>query len=198
MEPKEEPKQKPKKILEQFETKKEKRSLQTYLRNQSKFYLNSFNLIDRKASIMININSTIISAIIIFSSRISSVPFGNIIAVILILSCFLSLMFALNASRPHYLNNLFLFKRNIKRHNLQPEETIFVSGTTTNLNLKQYLEAFDKIVKSQKLQIGNQVRAMHICEKRIRSSFINIELSYLAFMIGFVAVVIFFVIGHLI
>ncbi len=198
MEAKEPKELKPKKILEQFETKKERRSLHTFLRNQNKFYLNSFNLIDRKASIMIRVNSTIISAIVIFSNRISDVPFGNVIAVILILSCFLSLMFALNASRPHSLNHLFVFKRNIRKHNLQPEETIFVSGATTNLNLKEYQEAFDKIVKNQKFQIGNQVRAMHIFEKRIRNSFIYIELSYLAFMIGFIAVVIFFVFGHVI
>ncbi len=198
MEPKEESKQKTKKILEQFETKKEKRSLQTYLRNQSKFYLNSFNLIDRKASIMIRINSTIISAVVIFSNRISDIPFGNVIAVILILGCFLSLMFALNASRPHSIKNLFLFKRSVKKHHLQPEETIFVSGATANLSIEDYKKAFDKIVKSQKLQIGNQVRAIHIFEKQIRNSFINIELSYLAFMLGFIAVVLFFVVGHII
>ncbi|PID70853.1 MAG: hypothetical protein CR985_02560 [Flavobacteriales bacterium] len=189
---------KPEKILEQFETKKEKRSLQTYLRNQNKFYLNSFNLIDRKAAIMIRVNSMIISAIIIFFNLVSSVSFGNTIAIILILSCFLSLMFALNASRPHSINHLFLFRRNVKKYHLQPEETIFISGATTNLSIEEYQKAFDKIVKNQKLQIGNQARAMHILEKRIRNSFIHIELSYLAFMIGFIAVVLLFVIGHII
>lgn len=185
------------KVLEQFDTKKEPRkSLHTYLRNQNKLYINSFNIIDRKAAIMIRINSTIISVIIIFFNTIRDVPHGKLIGIILTVTCFLSLMLSLNASRPHFFDAFFSFKRNIKKRQLRPEETIFIPSAASNLKIEEYEKAFDKIIKDQKLQIGNQVRAMHIFEKRIRDSFSHIELAYLAFMLGFASTVILFVIGQ--
>ncbi|WP_205728656.1 hypothetical protein, partial [Flavobacterium sp. J27] len=62
---------------ELFETKKEPRkSLQTFLRNQNKMVINSFNMIDRKAAIMIRINATIISIIIVFFENVKDIKMG--------------------------------------------------------------------------------------------------------------------------
>jgi len=188
---------KTKEPLEIFDTKKEPRkALQTFLRNQNKLNVNAINVIDRKAAIMIRVNSMIISAIVIFFTRIEEVSNGYYIGVILIISCFLSLMFALNASRPQSFSKLFIFKKIAKKRKLMPEEQIFIGGASAELSTEEYEKAFKNIVNNQSLQIGNQVRAMHLLEKSIRSAFINIEISYLAFMIGFMATVILFVIGR--
>ena len=187
-----------KSVIGDFDTKKEPRkSLQTYLRNQNKLYINSFNVIDRKAAIMIRVNAIIISGILIFFNSVKDVEFGNLIGIILLISCFLSLLFALNASRPHSFDALFTFKKNTKKRRLKPEETVFMSGANAHLKQDDFEKAFDKIVKSQHLQIGNQVRAMHVFEKRIRAAFVHIELAYLSFMFGFTIVVLLFVIGNL-
>jgi len=183
--------------LDIFETKKEPRkALQTFLRNQNKLQVNSINIIDKKAAIMIRVNSMIISAIMIFFTKIEVIPFGNYIGVILITACFLSLMFALNASRPNSIKQLFIFKRETAQKNIKPEERIFIAGAAADLSPDEYEEAFNKIVNNQKLQIGNQVKAMQVFEKHIKNSFIHIEISYLAFMLGFVSTVILFVIGR--
>ena len=185
-----------KESIEMFDSKKEPRkSLQTFLRNQNKLHTNSFNMIDRKAAIMIRVNSMIISAIVIFFSKVEDIPNGYYIGVILIISCFLSLMFALNASRPHTINKLYFFRKSIRKGNVKPEERIFLSGAAADLSIAQYEEAFSKIVHNQSLQIGNQVRGMQALEKDVRNSFIYIEISYLAFMIGFVSTVVLFIIA---
>ena len=172
-----------------------KKTLQTYLRNKSKLQINSFNIIDRKAAIMLRVNSAIISAIIIFYNKIEMIPFGMIIGIVLIVSCLFSLMFALNASRPHVFNTIFCFNKDAKIDRVKPEEHIFVAGSTAGLSLKEYMQAYDKVVRSQKLQIGNQIRAMHFFENYSRKAFIQIEISYLAFMFGFFSTVVLFVIG---
>ena len=45
-----------------YKTDKEPRkAFATYMRNQNKMYVNSFNMIDRKAAKMVRLNATIIS-----------------------------------------------------------------------------------------------------------------------------------------
>lgn len=183
-------KDKSEKVYDMFETKKEPRkTFQTFLRNQVKIQINSFNMIDRKAAIMIRINSTIISAVIIFYSKIQSLPFGNYIGMILIITCFFSLLFALNASRPHIFDFIFSFKRTMKKRELSLEEKIFMPGATFSTPIEEYEKAFNKIVHNQKLQIGNQIRSLHLAEKRIHDSFMHIELSYIVFILGFLSIV---------
>lgn len=183
--------------LAMFETKKEPRkSFQTFLRNQVKIQLNSLNMIDRKAAIMIRINSTIISAIVIFSNKIQSLPNGHYIGIILIVSCFLSLLLALNASRPNTFKIFFEAGKTIKKRRISNEERVFVPGAAADMSIEDYEKTFDKIVNNQKLQVGNQVRGLHFMEKQIRNAFMHIELSYLIFMIGFFAVVTLFIHGN--
>jgi len=183
--------------VEMFDSKKEPRkSLQTFLRNQNKLNVNSVNVIDRKAAIMIRVNSMIISAVVIFFTRIEAVANGYYIGLILMISCFFSLMFALNASRPQSFSKLFLFKRIVKKRKLTPEERIFIAGASADLSAEEYEKAFHNIVNNQKLQIGNQVRATYMLEKHIKKAFIFIELAYLAFMIGFMSIVVLFVIAR--
>lgn len=180
-----------------YYTKKEPRkSFSTFMRNQNKMYVNAFNMIDRKAAIMIRVNSTIISAIVIFFERVSDIPFGFFIGITMVVFSFASLMFAINASRPHLLS---LFRRN-KKHVQQKypdlEQTMFSLGTNGEVSLEDYEVAYDKLLNSQELQVGAQVRTMYVFETQTRNAFSHIELAYLCFMVGFVIAVISFVVGN--
>lgn len=64
-----------------------------------------------------------------------------------------------------------------------------------NLSLEEYELAYDKLVNSQELQIGSQVRAMYAFEKQINLAFVQIDLSYGAFMIGLLIAVAIFLYG---
>jgi hypothetical protein len=180
-----------------YYTKKEPRkAFSTYLRNQNKGFINSVNMVDRKAAIMIRVNSTIISAIIIFFDRVSDIPFGIFIGITMVVCSFTSLMFAINASRP----NLFsILRRGKQIQDKYPnlEETLFSVGANSHVSLEEYEAAYDKLIKSQELQVGAQVRTMYLFEKQTQSAFAHIEFAYLSFMIGFSVIVIAFVLGNL-
>lgn len=186
------------KDLEQYDTLSEPRkSLSTFMRNQNKLYVNAINVIDRKAAIMIRINSTIISAFVIFFQHIQSIPYGVFIGIIMIIFSFISLMLAINASRPHLFQVLKAYTENILPKYKKTEEGMFTIGVNADISLDEYEAAFEKVVNSQSLQIGNQVRRMYLFEKQQRMAFTRIELSYLAFMAGFSIAVITFIIGAL-
>lgn len=174
-----------------------RKSFSTFMRNQNKLYVNAINVIDRKAAIMIRVNSTIVSAIVIFFQYIEGVQFGVYMGVVMIIFSFISLMLAINASRPHIFNMIKMYGRNVQSKYKKTEEGIFTLGANADLTLEEYERAFEKLVSSQSLQIGNQVRSMYLFEKQQRKSFFRIEASYIAFMTGFSITIVLFIIGAL-
>jgi hypothetical protein len=152
-------------------------------------------MIDRKAAIMIRVNSMIISAIVIFFDRVSDIPFGAFIGITMVICSFVSLMFAINASRPHFFSILRRSKQILNKYP-DLEETIFTVGANTEVTLEEYEAAFDKLINSQELQVGTQVRTMYLFEKQTQNAFSHIELAYLSFMAGFSIAVAAFVLGY--
>ena len=168
-----------------YTTRKEPRkSFATYQRNQNKFYLNTLNLIDRKAAIMLRVNATILSASVIFFNYISSINFGVKIAAILIVTSFVSLLFSILASKPNSLSFLRRFKKDIVSKYKKKEENLFMIGMSSDKTLDEYEEAYNKVLKSQELQIGNQVRIMYLLEKEMKRGFFYLELAYSSFLVG--------------
>lgn len=177
-----------------YYTKKEpKKSFATFQRNQNKLYVNSFNMIDRKAAIMIRVNATIISAVVIFFEKIKDIDFGMFIGVAMVIFSFISLLFAVNASRPHSFSIHKKYRRIIRNKYKNLKENIFFVGVHNKTSLEDYENAYSELVKSQDLQIGNQIRSQYIMEKQIGSCFIQLEISYFSFLLGFIITVIAFV-----
>jgi len=179
-----------------FDTKREPRkAFATFLRNQNKLYVNTVNMIDRKAAIMIRINSTIVSAVVIFFDYIRQIHYGAFIGITMVSFSFISLMLAINASRPNAFSFLKKYLHQIVSKYSKLEERIFTIGFNDSVSLEEYEAAYDKIVNNQKLQIGNQVRAMYLFEKHQRKSIIMMELSYISFIVGFTISVGIFILG---
>ncbi|WP_120186198.1 hypothetical protein [Tenacibaculum lutimaris] len=177
--------------LGMFDTQKEPRkSFATYQRNQNKFYLSTLNLIDRKASIMLKVNATILSASVIFFNYITEINFGIRIAAILITTSFVSLIFSILASKPNSISFYRRFKRNIVSKYKKEEENLFMVGMSSNKTLEQYEKAYSKVLKSQELQIGNQVRVMFLLEKEMKRGYFYLELAYSSFLIGLLILII--------
>ena len=107
-------------------------------------------------------------------------------------------MFALNASRPHIFSFLSQYKKNIEDKYPKLEDNIFSVGMFDKVSLEDYEKAYDKLINSQELQVGNQIRTMFLYEKQIKNAFKHIEIAYASFMIGFSLVVLVFVISNLV
>ena len=104
---------KPKKERGLYYSKKEPRkALSTYLRNQNKFIISSLAIADRKAMIMIRINSTLASALIVFHDYVADyVQQGGTIASILIVGSVISLVCSIMAAKPNGWQIHSIFKK---------------------------------------------------------------------------------------
>jgi len=177
--------------LGMFDTQKEPRkSFATYQRNQNKFYLSTLNLIDRKASIMLKVNATILSASVIFFNYITEINFGIRIAAILITTSFVSLIFSILASKPNSLAFYKRFKKDVVSKYKKREENLFMIGMSSGKTLEEYEKAYNKVLNSQELQIGNQVRTMFLLEKEMKRGYFYLELAYSSFLIGLLILII--------
>lgn len=175
-------------------TKKEPRkSLSTFFRNQNKLMVNMLNMMDRKASMMIRINSTLVSGIVVFFEHITQIQGGKVIGVVIVFFSFLSLVSSVFAARPPITKFTQRFRKNVVSKYPNPSHNVFMVGITSNLNLEDYETSYDELVKNQELQIGNQIRTHYIYERELKRGFKMLEFSYNSFLIGFVlAVIIFF------
>lgn len=181
-----------------YTTKKSpNKSFFVFLRNQNKFYLNSLNLIDKKATILIRINATIISVFIIFSQYFSGMPHGKLFSSILIFSSFLSMMFAIFSSRPSTIESRKKYEKEILPQYKKLSEKIFAVGFTPNNSLEAYEKAYDELLNNQELQIGNQVRTFFLLENSIHKSYKQLRIAYEIFITGFVVVVCVFIVKEL-
>lgn len=171
-------------------TKKEpKKAFATFQRNQNKVLVNSLNQIDRKAAIMIRINTTLITGFVVFSKYISEIRGGEIIGVILIVCCLISLVLSIFAAKPP----LDRFSKEIKTKlgdkYENPVNRLFVVGLMPSMSLEEYEKGYSQIVQNQELAIGNQIRTQYVLESGIRKAFQMLEYSFNAFLIGFVLAV---------
>jgi uncharacterized integral membrane protein len=181
-----------------FYTKKEPRkSFAMFLKNQNRFYINSLNLIDKKAAILIRINVTIISVFFIFNRQFSEIPNEEIISSILICSSFLSMMFAIFSSRPSTIESKRKRNKEVSPKYSNLSENIFAIGQNPNTKLEDYEKAYHEIVNNQELQIGNQVRTLFILENAIHKSYRKLRISYEIFITGFVLAILIFILTNI-
>ena len=166
--------------------------LHIYLRNQNNLYVNIFNTIDRKSTMMISVNAITFSVSVFFTNYLSDFKYGKEIVYTIIIASVLSLIFALQASRPF---RKFVLKK--KENSFRLEENIFVVGTISkDVSREEYEKAYQEVIQRRDLQVGNQMRAMYDFERYIRTSFRFLERSYWSFTLGFIIIALFFLIGR--
>lgn len=171
-------------------TKKEpKKAFATFQRNQNKFLVNSLNQIDRKAAIMIRINTTLITGMVVFSKYVAGINGGQVIGLVLIICCFISLVLSVFAAKPPLRRFSKEIKTKLGDKYSEPVYRLFVVGLMSDVTLDSYEKGYTKIVQNQELAIGNQIRTHYVMELGIRKGFQMLEYSYNAFLAGFLITV---------
>lgn len=174
-------------------TKKEPRkSLATFFRNQNKLMVNMLNMMDRKAAMMIRINSTLVSGILVFFEHLEKIQGGKIIGIIVVIFSFISLVTAIFAARPPITQFSKSFFKKIVSKYPNPSNNIFMVGITSRMNLEDYENSYNDLVQNQELQIGNQIRTHFVFEGELKKGFKLLEFSYNSFLLGFVFAVLIF------
>lgn len=184
-------------IIEIYDTKKEPRkSFGIYLKNQNRLIMNSISIADKKAAILIRVNTAIISALIVFEGYFNELSaFNNQIIPVLIVGLSISLIFAILAAKPFSYIMYKVFNKVIKRKYPNLEENNFMIFDVPDF--EEYELSMKKVLKSQNLQIGNLTRFNYFMSKSISRNFLQLEVAYTAFLITFLVVAVLYVISIL-
>lgn len=178
-----------------FDTKKEPRkSMHTYLRNQNKVMVSSIVVADKKAAILIRINVTIVSGLVVFQNFINeNVASGHLISIILIIGIMISLILAILSAKPFggLIRKFFIKEVEPKYPNLEENNFIVFDRTP----LEKYEESMAKVLKSQDLQVGNQVRFNFVLSSSIGYKYVLLDWAYNIFLLSFISVSVLFLIA---
>ncbi|TRX66518.1 hypothetical protein [Carboxylicivirga sp. M1479] len=188
-------KKKKKKI---YDTKQEPRkALGTFFRNHFKMLINRMNMADRKAMIMVRINTAIISLLIVFNHKIDAyVDNANVISIVLLVGGGVSLVLALLTASPigAYIHRLFKYHREMKEKYPDFKHNSFMM--MKRVGLDEYEKSMDAVVRNQDLQIGNQVRASFMLNHYAICKYQLLQWSYNLFLLSFFISIGIFLFGY--
>ncbi|MCU4154714.1 hypothetical protein J1N10_01925 [Carboxylicivirga sp. A043] len=195
----EDQKKKNKKKRKTYDTKQEPRkALQTFYRNHFRMLINRMTMADRKAMIMVRINTAIISLLIVFSQKMDLyINNGNKIGIVLLIGSGVSLVLSLLTASPigAYIHRLFKYHREMKEKYPDFKHNSFMM--MKRVSLEEYESSMDAVVRNQDLQIGNQVRASFMLNHYTLCKYQLLQWSYNVFLIAFFISIGVFLVGLL-
>ena len=165
-----------------FDEKESRRALQTFFRTSFRTHLTLASMADRKASIMLRLNSLLLSGGIIFYRNILGEGGISVLTLVLFLvTTLLSLVTAAMVSRPHY----FVSKREEILPPRQAAHQLFFFNHFVRMTQKDYEEAFGILMRDTGLLYGNMARDLYHYGKTLASKYRLLRLSYNVFIFGF-------------
>jgi len=166
----------------EFEPRK---SLSTYLRNQNKFEVSAIAILDRKASILIKMCPTLISGLIILNEYIvNNVADGRLITIVLVTGLLISLILAIISIKPSSRGFDKIVEEHIKPVSPELVENLFFVWEIDSF--EKYQKGMEEVIRSQDLQLGNQIRANYILGKSNVRIANFIDYAYIVFLLSFV------------
>ncbi len=161
-----------------------RKSLSSYLRNQNKFEVSAIAILDRKAAILIKTCPTILSGLIVFHDYIANnVAGGSIITIILLIGLLASLILSIASIKPSNRGFDKIIKKQIKPFHPDKVENSFYTWEFDSFT--DYEAAMQQVVRSQDLQLGNQIRASYILGKSNGIIAKYLDYAYNSFLISF-------------
>ncbi|MEM8908379.1 MAG: Pycsar system effector family protein [Bacteroidota bacterium] len=166
---------------------------QTFFRANYRNHINLSAIADNKANIMISVNAILISVVISILSyqNISQRnPMVILPVVIFLVTGLSSLIFAVLSIRPK------VTSKNEGGVDLEKaKQNIVFFGNFVNLELEQFEEAVDAVLRDGQLLYGNMTRDLYFLGKVLDKKYRFLTISYNIFMVGFAATVITFLVA---
>ncbi|MFK8103990.1 MAG: Pycsar system effector family protein [Saprospiraceae bacterium] len=178
--------------FENLERKLPERATQTFFRVNYRNHINLSAIADNKANIMISVNAILISvmiSILSYQDITESNPMVILPVVIFLITGLMSLIFAVLSIRPKVtkLNDQSLELSEIKKN-------IVFFGNFVQLDLEQYEEAMDAMLRDGELMYGNMTRDLYYLGKVLDKKYRFLTTAYNIFMLGLAATVVSFLI----
>lgn len=170
------------------------KTLDTFLKNQNRLLMSSISIADKKAAILVRLNTTLVSGLIVFEGYFdANINLNQYIIPFLIVGLSISLFFAILVTKPFSLSLYKTLNKVIKVSYPKLEENNFF--LIDNIPFNEYEESMEKVISSQKLQIGNLTRFNYFMSRSISQKFVLLEIAYSIFLITLVGVLILYMIS---
>ena len=173
--------------FQDLEKKIPNRATQTFFRANYRNHINLSAIADNKANIMISVNTALIIVLISFISynnKALTNPLILLPVILFLVTGLASLVFAVLSARPKV---TMVNTQEMSVDTIQKNIVFF--GNFVTLNLDQYEEAMDAMLRDGELLYGNMVRDMYYLGKVLEKKYRFLSISYNIFMVGFIATV---------
>jgi len=164
------------------------RGRETLFRVTFRNQINLISIADNKANMIISINSIIISVIVSitgFGIVNESLDYNKadiaIPITLIILTCLMSVVYAIQAARPHIIRN----KKGAVDVTSKNTSILFF-GTISKKSMDEYMEEMDDLLKSKDSIYKNMTIDIYNQGKVLTRKYHLLSIAYLIFMYGFV------------
>jgi len=161
---------------------------QTFFRTSFKTHLTLATMADRKANIMLRLNSILLSSIILFNRYI--IEFSNLSTItlyIFVITTLVSLVLAILVVRPARLG------QDGSSTQINYSENIFSLRNFGKIPLADFEKAFEDVLTSTKLLYGNMIKDLHNYDRLLSNKYKLLRASYTVFLVGLVLTVLSFI-----
>lgn len=170
-------------------SKEARQALQTFFRSSFRVQMGMVSLADRKANILVRLNSLLISGMVIFYKNIISLSdLATITVVVFLVTLVASLIFATLAVRPSSEN-----RARTDQHN--PVESVgqmFMYTHYVDMDPEEFEISFNTMMQDAGLIYGSMARDLYSFGKIIEKKYTLLKLAYTTFTVGLVITVILF------
>ncbi len=169
------------------------RGVETVFRTSYRVHMDLASLADAKANIMISINGIIISIIIAsISPKIDSNTFLLIPTSIMLLSCLISIVYAVLAARPRVSSNVVTLGDFRSQHS-----NILFFGNYVSMPEEDFIEGMTDLMEDQTTLYQSMIKDIYGLGKVLSKKFILLRKSYTAFMIGLTLGILLFILTYI-
>lgn len=167
-----------------------KRGISDMFRTSYRLHVDLSSIADNKSNIMISINGIIISIIIAsISPKIDSNPWLLLPTAVLLVTCLISMVYAVRAARPRVSSNpVTLDDVRMNRAN------ILFFGHFVNMSREEYEQGMTELMRDQKRLYHNMTRDLYGLGEVLARKFKLLRVAYTVFMIGLVLAVLLFIV----
>ena len=178
--------------FQSIEKRQPSSATQTFFRANYRNHINLSAIADNKANIMISVNAILISvliSILTYKDITDTTPMVLLPVVIFLVTGLTSLIFAVLSIRPKVTN-----KNEAIQSLEEAKKNIVFFGNFVQLDLDQYEEALDSVLRDGELLYGNMARDLYFLGKVLDKKYRYLTMSYNIFMVGFIATVLTFLV----
>jgi len=172
-----------KKLIKKLEKEKlPGRGVESMLRLTARNQINLSSIADNKANILISINSIVLTVLLsIGIGKISDYPVITFPAIVFIITCLSTIVFAILSTRPKISSGKFT-EEDI--HNRKVNLLFF--GNFYNMELEDYEWAVKEMMADQNYLYSSMIRDQYSLGKVISQKYKLLRIAYTIFMIGLI------------